>query len=122
LRMSASVETRRRNSVLQALEAMRSETSRGTNPFVRCIVYLYVAENEGVTVTELAEFCRYSVSYVAKLVNEISAPDSDGAAPLLKTVRDENVFRVKYVYLSDHGAALADKIDGIIAEASLIHA
>src|SRR3569832_1432229 len=111
---------RGRNSVLEARETFRAlNTPRA---FHGMILFLYVCENEGLNVSELAYVADMQVATTARVVNILSGEGDESAlAP------DEALFefrtssedrRLKFVHLSERGRRLRDRVEDIIAQAN----
>jgi hypothetical protein len=115
---------RRRNSVLQALEAF--DQSRAPRPFHAIVLFLYVCENEGLSVTELAYVSGSSVATTARTVRVLAGIDSPrpggGGPPLFELETSTADRRLKFIRLSPAGRAVRDRIDRAIAAAVPISA
>lgn len=110
---------RRRNAVLETLELFRTlEPGLWVNSIV---AYLYVCENEGINVRELAYACRLNVPTASRSVRALAPPDAESAlAPALGLVElrpDPNDGRGRRLFLTEQGRALRDRIDGVIRAA-----
>jgi DNA-binding MarR family transcriptional regulator len=113
---------RRRNCILEALELFRERYALVT---VRpLIVFLYVCENEGLNVSELAHVSDMSVSVAARLARALlapSAPDAmEPAAGLLEFRASPRDARIKFIHLTDQGRALRAELDQLIGQAAPI--
>jgi hypothetical protein len=113
---------RRRNTILAALELFRSEDLPRSLSSFR--LFLYVCENEGLTVSELAHVTRTSVAMTARVVKMLAGDTTE--TPLAP---DRSIFvlkdspldkRLKLVHLSAHGLLLRNRFESLIAEASPI--
>jgi len=107
---------RERNSLLQALEVFRRlEIPRS---FHALILYLYVCENEGLNVSELAYVAGLQVATTARLVKVLAGdlpeePLKDGHA-LFEFQTSPEDRRLKFVHLTERGRALREELEGII--------
>jgi hypothetical protein len=114
--------SRRRNAVLDALELLRRHGPSINLSQVRA--FLYVCENEGLSVSELAELLsttRATGSRVARSMGCESAPDS--LSPYLGLVclaGSDNGDPLKAIRLTDVGRRLQARIDDIISRAEPI--
>jgi DNA-binding MarR family transcriptional regulator len=110
---------RKRNTILAALERFRDGTP---DLWVNNIVtFLYVSENEGINIKELAEISRLSLPTASRAIRSFASPgDTDSARPRLGLV---DIFgnpsdgRGKLLFLSEAGRALVKDLDGLIAQA-----
>ena len=113
---------RRRNSLLQAMEHLRARF--GLVRLRSVMLFLYVCENQGATVSELAYASRLTVALTARLMRTLAAPDApQAAAPALGLIRFESNardLRLKFVFLTPLGLGLRAELERIIAEASQI--
>jgi DNA-binding MarR family transcriptional regulator len=89
-------------------------------------LFLYVCENEGLTVSELAHVSRSGVAMTARVAKMLAGEVADAPVP-----PDRMIFefrhapedkRLKFVHLTPRGRALRDRIEDIIAEAHPIGA
>jgi DNA-binding MarR family transcriptional regulator len=113
---------RRRNTILAALELFRSEDlPRSLSSF---LLFLYVCENEGLTVSELAHVTHTSVAMTARVVKMLAGDTTE--TPLapersIFVLKDSPLDkRLKLVHLSAHGRILRNRFESLIAEASPI--
>ncbi len=110
---------RKRNTILAALERFRDGTP---DLWVNNIVtFLYVSENEGINIKELAEISRLSLPTASRAIRSFASPrEVDAARPRLGLV---DIFgnpsdgRGKLLFLSDAGRAMVEELDGLIAQA-----
>lgn len=119
--MSEAVQpTRSRNTILAALETFRR--LEGPRPLHLFILFLYICENEGLTVTELAELAQSSVASTARLVKVMAgeAPDPRPELHLVEYRSERSDARVKLLYLSNAGRTLMRRLDEIIRRPVLI--
>lgn len=111
---------RGRNSVLEALETFRAlNTPRA---FHGMILFLYVCENEGLNVSELAYVADMQVATTARVVNILSGEGDESALPpeeaLFEFRTSTEDRRLKFVHLSERGRQLRDRVERIIAQAN----
>lgn len=109
---------RRRNALLEAIEVFRD---RSLDVCVNEVVaFLYICENEGVGVNELARICRLSNPTASRSVRGLAGGDVAGALPpslgLVWYARDPNDGRGKLIFLTEAGRRLRDELDEIIEE------
>ncbi len=115
---------RRRSTILESLEIFRRlGVPRGFNSMV---IYLYVCENEGLTVTELAQVAKMSVASAARLTRIIAGTDPLEPAPpeavLLELRSSTKDKRVSNVHLTKRGREVRDELEQIIRAAAPIQA
>ncbi|HYC04559.1 MAG TPA: hypothetical protein VED40_14790 [Azospirillaceae bacterium] len=105
---------RRRSTPLEILEIFRR-----LDPDVAIkdvCAFLYVCENEGISVGELAFLLGTSRSTATRTVAYLS--EAQGKRPALLDLRAwPQDWRVKIVRLTDQGRALRDRVNGVVAEA-----
>lgn len=109
---------RRRNAVLETLELFR-----GRSPALwvnNIVAYLYVAENEGLNVKELAHVSRMNEATASRSVRSLAAPGTAGAlSPALGLVElylNPEDGRGRLLHLTDDGRRLRDEIDQVIRD------
>jgi DNA-binding MarR family transcriptional regulator len=110
---------RRRDTVLAAIEAFREEGfPRG---FTALILFLYVCENEGITVSELAHIARLPIPMTARVVKMLAGDAQElPLAPeraILELRKSDADRRLKFAHLTARGRALRDRVEAIIADA-----
>jgi DNA-binding MarR family transcriptional regulator len=124
---SQSVETpaatmRRRNTGLDIMERLRAQGEGMT--FNAMLVFMYVAENEGINVSDLARVCRMTEATASRSARAQAAPGVAGGLPphlgLLELRPDPHDGRGRLLFLSDKGRELRDQIDKVIREARTI--
>jgi DNA-binding MarR family transcriptional regulator len=107
---------RRRDTILQALEIFRARNQGLT--LTHLVVLLYVAENEGVTLSELAGVVGLSLATTSRAARALtSAEETDSLAPyagLLHVRPNPANSNGRVVRLSIHGQALIAKFDALI--------
>jgi DNA-binding MarR family transcriptional regulator len=113
------MSARRRDSVLQSLERLRR--LRPELNFMHVITFLYVCENEGLSVSELAQVCgttRATASRNARGLAERGAPGSLAPwAGWLEARANPADAHGRQLFLTPAGRRLRDEIDALIAEA-----
>jgi len=119
---SAPAPTRRRNAVLDTMERLRDLGDGMT--FNAMLVFMYVAENEGINVSELAQICRMTEATASRSARALAAPESPGALPpslgLVELRQDPFDGRGRLLFLTAAGRRLRDKIDETIRRADVI--
>jgi DNA-binding MarR family transcriptional regulator len=113
--------TRRRSACLAALERMR--TWRKDIPLNDVVAFLYVCENEGVTLRELAAMTRLDQSTASRAIARLASrrdPASGATMPLVHACERDDDGRAWALLLTDTGASLRNDIDAIIARADPI--
>jgi DNA-binding MarR family transcriptional regulator len=118
----APLGRRRRDTVLEALERFRRLGS--PRAFVSFILFLYVCENEGLTVTELSRVAGATLATTARIVRILSGNEPLEKIPddcLLFELRlSHNDRRVSFIHLTAQGVDLRNEIDCLIRAATLI--
>jgi DNA-binding MarR family transcriptional regulator len=107
---------RRRNAGLDIMERMRAQGEGMT--FNAMLVFMYVAENEGINVSDLARVCRVTEATASRSARALAAPGTQGALPpsfgLLELRPDPYDGRGRLLYLTATGRKLRDVIDQTI--------
>ncbi len=120
--LQAAAPKRRRNSVLETMERLRSLGDGMT--FNAMLVFMYICENEGINVSELAQVCRMTEATASRSARALAAPNSPGALPpslgLLELRQDPFDGRGRLLFLTAAGRKLRDAIDESIAAAVTI--
>ncbi len=114
--------SRRRNTLLAALERLRQlDLPRG---FHAIILFLYVCENEGVNISELAFIARMRIATVARIVKVLAGLVPEEPVPVTSILFEcrecTEDRRVRFVHLSARGQVLRDELETLIAEANPI--
>ena len=110
---------RRRNTVLQALEAVRGLGERET-PLSSILIFLYVCENEGLNCSELAYLTKLDLATACRAAKRLTQSETAAGAALLEFVGDPVDRRVRKLILTAEGRELRARIEGMIAEAAPI--
>ena len=88
--------------------------------FNAMLVWMYVAENEGINVTDLARLCRVTEATASRSARALAAPGTTGALPpslgLLELRPDPYDGRGRLLYLTATGRKLRDTIDASIRD------
>lgn len=110
---------RSRNAVLQALSLFKGLDARVSVNEV--IAFLYAAENEGLTVQDMADVAGMTQSTASRSLRALGPPDSPWSqAPalgLLEAYLNPHDGRSHVIHLTATGRALRERLDGIIREA-----
>lgn len=118
------VASRRRNAVLETMERLRALGDGMT--LNAMLVFMYVAENEGINVSELAQICRTTEATASRSARALAAPDSPAALPpalgLIELRQDPFDGRGRLLFLTAGGRRLRDSIDDAIRRGATIAA
>ena len=110
---------RKRNSCLQALEEVRGLSQAATLKDV--VAFLYICENEGINLRELAQVCGFTDSTASRTARSLAPRGSAGALPpalgLIELRPDPRDDRGRTLHLTEAGRRLRERIDRLIAEA-----
>ncbi len=110
---------RRRNTILQALERLRAVDASAS--MTHLIALLYICENEGLNVSELAQVCRTTratASRTARALTTKGTPDSLSPHMGLVELRPSPVsVNGRSLYLTERGRALRLAFDEAIRAA-----
>jgi DNA-binding MarR family transcriptional regulator len=110
---------RRRDSILAALELFRKLTP---DLWINNVLtFLYVCENEGLNIKELAQLARLSEPTASRSIRSFATPETPGAMKpclgLVELVENPEDGRGRLIYLTAAGRALALEIEAVISEA-----
>lgn len=112
---------RRRNSLLQSLEQFRA-----LDPglvMTDLLVFLYVCENEGLNVKELAQVSQLTEATASRRARALGEPDAPGAMPpsvgLLEAFQGDDA-RARLIYLTEKGRRMRDQLQRTIGAADPI--
>ena len=115
---------RTRNAVLQALLAFKELDPRVS--VNEAVAFLYVCENEGLTVQQLANVAQFTQSTASRSLRALGPEGSDWSqVPALGVVEafiNPRDGRSHVVCLSERGRALRERLDSIIRQAAPIAA
>jgi DNA-binding MarR family transcriptional regulator len=107
---------RRRDTILQALESFRAIHPGLT--LTHLVILLYVAENEGLTLSELASVGRMSLATASRAARALTgAEETDSLpphAPLLHVRPNPANSNGRIVRLSSAGRSLISQFDDLI--------
>jgi hypothetical protein len=110
---------RKRSSLLAALERFRQLSV--PSQFNSLLIFLYVCENEGLSVTELAYVADLLVPRVALLAKTLAGGMASEPIPsqavLFELKSSPSDRRLRYIFLSDNGRRLRDEFEGLIGDA-----
>ncbi len=113
---------RERNTILSALELFRTLDVPRTQTAM--ILFLYVCENEGLNVSELAEIARVQIAGAARLTKMLAGGLVEEPLPpeavLFELRTDERDKRLRFVHLSARGREVRDELEAMIARAAPI--
>ncbi len=113
---------RRRDTILAAIEAFREEEL--PRSLSSLMMFLYICENEGLTVSELAFVARVPVAKAARIVKMLAGEATEAPlAPeraLFECRSSSQDRRLKFVYLAPRGRQICDRLEGLIAAATPI--
>jgi DNA-binding MarR family transcriptional regulator len=113
---------RRRNSALEAVERVRRAAPQMN--LTQVVAFLYVCENEGLNVSELALICRTTRATASRTAHALAVKGAAGAlapyAGLLELRPNPAAAHGQLIYLSPAGLKLRVEIDGVIARAQRI--
>jgi DNA-binding MarR family transcriptional regulator len=110
---------RSRNAVLQAIGLFKAMDARVSVNEV--IAFLYAAENEGLTVQDMADIAGMTQSTASRSLRALGSPDSPWSqAPalgLLEAYLNPDDGRSHVIHLTAAGRALRERLDAIIRDA-----
>lgn len=110
---------RRRNSFLQLLERFR-ELHPGL-VVADLIAFLYICENEGLNITELAQLGRFTGATASRRARALAGPDTPSPRPpsldLVEIYEGGDDARARQIFLTAKGRAMRDAIAEMIASA-----
>ena len=110
---------RTRNALLQALHLVKALDPRISVNEV--IAFLYAAENEGLSVQDVADLAGMTQSTASRSLRSLGRPGSDWAQPpalgLVDAFLNPTDGRSHVVHLTNQGRALRDRLDDLIRRA-----
>lgn len=119
--VSAGNQARRRNTVLDVLELYRSLGATGG--LVSLTAFLYLCENEGLCISELASVAGLNMAAASRAARSLTGSEDAGALPPSSgLVEARQNGRVRSLYLTPAGRDLRDRIDSRIRRAVTIGA
>jgi len=111
--------TRRRNSFLQLLEHFR-ELHPGL-VVADLVAFLYICENEGLNITELAQLGRFTGATASRRARALAGPDTPSPRPpslgLVEIYEGGDDGRARQIFLTHKGRAARDAISEMITRA-----
>lgn len=114
---------RTRNAVLQALHLFKSLDPRVS--VNEAIAFLYAAENEGLTVQEVAHLAGFTQSTASRSLRALGCADSGWSqAPalgLLAAYLNPDDGRSHVIQLTARGREVRDRLDAIIRQSATIN-
>ena len=117
---TSQASLRRRNAALECLERFRRVDEAAT--VLEIVAFLYICENEGLNVSELALACNTTLASASRVVKRLTA-NGDGPMPLeplAQSRRSAAGSRTRLIFLTDSGRALRDEFDRTIRAGHLI--
>jgi DNA-binding MarR family transcriptional regulator len=109
---------RRRDSLLEALETLRA--AEPAISLTHVLAFLYICENEGLNVSELASVCHTTIATASRTARALAAPETpDGLRPAAGWVESRpnpTDSKGRVLFLTDEGRRLRDRLDLIIRE------
>ena len=113
---------RKRNAVLQSLELFRAVHPNISLTHV--IAFFYVAENEGLSITELGDALSTTIATASRTARALYEKGRPSALPpglgLVESQPHPEIANARPLHLTALGADLRDRIDGVIRMASPI--
>ncbi len=110
---------RQRNSLLQLLEHFRA-----MHPglvVADLIAFLYICENEGLNITELAQLGRFTGATASRRARALAGPDAPSPRPpsldLVEIYEGGEDARARQIFLTAKGRAARDAVAEMIARA-----
>lgn len=92
--------------------------------FNAMLVFMYICENEGINVSELAQVCRMTEATASRSARALAAPGAPGALPpslgLVELRQDPFDGRGRLLFLTAAGRKLRDAVDESIRAAVTI--
>jgi DNA-binding MarR family transcriptional regulator len=115
---------RTRNAILQALRLLKSLDARISVNEV--LAFLYAAENEGLTVQDLAHVSGLTQSTASRSLRALGPSGSTWSQPpalgLVEAYLNPEDARSHVIQLSEHGRDIRDRLDAIIRQGVTIGA
>lgn len=120
----SKARVRRRNSLLESIEALRALEPRIN--VSEMVVFFYVAENPGINIAELALVAGMNMATASRSVRALTSPETEGALPpscgLIDIRPNPDDARGRLLFLSESGRRLCRDLDRIIRNAVAIEA
>ncbi len=110
---------RRRDTILEALELLREhEPAIG---LTQILAFLYVCENEGLSVQELAFACGFTEATASRAIRSLAEPGAPGALPprtgWIQTSPNPQDGRGRMIGLTAEGRRMVRLLDEVISAA-----
>jgi DNA-binding MarR family transcriptional regulator len=108
--------TRRRDSLLEALELFRR--IHPAISIIHVLAFLYICENEGLNVSELAALCQTTCATASRTAHAMADHATDAEhihTPLVELRPNPRNPKGRLIFLTDAGLALRDRLDQLIA-------
>lgn len=88
------------------------------------VVFLQVAENPGISITELSQICGFSLPTLSRVARSLGPPDVEGSLPpyldLIEIFINPNDKRSRLLSLSDYGRQICESLNKAIEHATPI--
>lgn len=115
---------RARNAILQAIHLFKGLDARVSVNEV--IAFLYVCENEGLTVQELADVAGLTQSTASRSLRALGPAESEWSQPpalgLVEAFLNPADARSHVIHLTDRGRDVSRRLDAVIRQATPIAA
>jgi DNA-binding MarR family transcriptional regulator len=108
--------TRRRDSLLEALELFRR--IHPAISIIHVLAFLYVCENEGLNVSELAALCQTTCATASRTAHALASGGGEAAAintALVELRTNPRNPKGRLLFLTEAGLRLRDRLDHLIA-------
>ena len=113
------MDARRRNSLLECLERLRRVLPAAN--LMQLLAFLYICENEGINLAELAQVCRTTRATASRTARALAIARLRGALAgsvgLIDMHANPNWTYGRILHLSEAGRRLAADLDAIICDA-----
>jgi DNA-binding MarR family transcriptional regulator len=111
--------SRRRNSTLEAIERVRRAAPQAN--LTQVVAFLYVCENEGLNVSELAQVCRTTRATASRTAHALEVRSAPGSlapfAGLFELRANPAAAHGQLIFLTPLGQRLRADIDTVIGRA-----
>lgn len=104
---------RRRNTLLAALELMRR--SAGRPNLTQVVAFLYVCENEGLNVAQLADLLGLTSATASRAATCLEAAPPEGMGWVASRSGDQ-LAHARLLFLTASGRSIRDRLQGLIEE------
>ena len=116
------MRSRRRDAVLECVELFRGSGVQVT--LTQVMAFLYIAENEGLSITELGLVCGTTLPTASRAARSLYPSERPEALPpflgLVEPHQHPAIAHGRLLHLTGAGEQLRDRIDGIIRDAAPI--